>query len=444
MHVFPQLRKLEEKYRKELVVIGVHSAKFISEKETQSIRKAILRHNIQHPVINDKDFIVWQDYGIRAWPTIMLIDPWGKIFAGREGEISFDAFDRIITDMLSEYDREDHIDRRKMDFKEEVESSGVLSFPGKVLAVEERDLLFISDTNHNRIIVASLNGDVKKVIGSGEVGLRDGDIKQAQFNHPQGLALKGNTLYVADTENHAIRKVYLIQDMVETVAGVGEQAEVYHDGGPGPRVLLNSPWDLAIWDNTLYIAMAGFHQLWAFDLASGLTRPHAGTGNEGIVDGTLDDCWLAQPSGIVAHDGALYFADSETSSIRIAGTAPSGVVTTIVGKDLFAFGDVDGVGLDVLLQHPIGITYYDGVVYIADTYNNKIKIIDPATRSSKALIGNGAMGQLDGSFNEATFYEPSGLSAAKGKLYIADTNNHAIRVADLSTMRVETLELKGL
>ena len=444
MHMFPQLRRLEEKYSKELVVIGVHSAKFISEKETQSIRKAILRHHIQHPVINDKDFLVWQAYTIRAWPTLVIIDPVGKVLDVHAGELHFEALDKIIAGILAEYDSEGQMDRREMAFKGEAEPALPLSFPGKVLAVESTRQLFVADSSHNRIVVADLDGRLQYVIGSGDAGLKDGSFRDAQFNHPQGLAWDEDVLLVADTGNHTIRMIDFANNMVETIAGTGDQASEYHEGGFCRDVALNSPWDMAIWQDVLYVAMAGFHQLWAFDLASGLIQPHAGTGQEGIQDGALDDGWLAQPSGITAHEGRLYFADSETSSIRIADTDPSGRVTTIVGKDLFAFGDRDGIGQEVLLQHPIGLTYYDNKLYVADTYNNKIKVIDPAAGSSTTLIGSGAMGQENGPFSTATFYEPSGLSAARGKLYIADTNNHAIRVADLSTMQVETLKLRGL
>ena len=106
MHVFPQLRKLEEKYSSELAVVGVHSAKFDAEKATQNVRQAILRYEIEHPVVNDAGFEVWRQYAVRAWPTLMFVDPAGKVIGKHEGEIQYDTFDRLIGEMIAEFDAE--------------------------------------------------------------------------------------------------------------------------------------------------------------------------------------------------------------------------------------------------------------------------------------------------------------------------------------------------
>ncbi len=445
MHVFPQLRKLEEKYAGELAVVGVHSAKFTAEKDTDNVRRAILRYEIEHPVANDSDFVVWQTYAVRAWPTLMFIDPRGKVIGKHEGEIALEPFDRIIGEMVREFDEQGEIDRRPLRFKleREKEWERTLSFPGKVLADAESERLFIADSNHNRVLVASLHGEVTLVIGSGGKGLADGAAATAQFDDPQGMALDGDTLYVADTKNHAIRKVALSSGRVETIAGTGQQATMFHDGGEGLATALNSPWDLELRDGALYIAMAGFHQLWRLELDTGEVRPHAGNGRERIIDGPLASAQLAQPSGITSVGDNLYFTDSETSSVRSADIDRNGRVQTIVGLDLFTFGDVDGVGDDVRLQHPIGIDAHEGVLYVTDSYNNKIKRVFPATRETMTLLGSGKAGHRDGRGAEAEFHEPGGVSAAAGKLYVADTNNHAIRVAGLESGEVETLEIRG-
>ena len=452
MQVFPQLRKLEEKYSRELTVIGVHSAKFTAEKETANLRLAVLRYDIEHPVVNDRDFQVWQQYAIRAWPTLMFIDPAGKIVGKHEGEITADVFDKVIGDLISVYDGEGVMDRRELDFKleREKEWERPLSFPGKVLADAPGDRLIIADSNHNRIVVTTLAGNVIHVIGSGERGFADGPFDDARFYDPQGLAISGERLYVADTKNHAIRLVDLQSREVTTLAGTGEQATSFHDGGEGRLVALNSPWDLALAMDkdqdreTLYIAMAGFHQLWRLDLRDNRVRPHAGSGRERIVDGSLATAQLAQPSGLVTDGHKLFFTDSETSAIRSADLIGGGEVKTIVGTDLFTFGDVDGAGDEVRLQHPVGLDVSDGVLYVADTYNNKIKRVDPVTRVATHLIGSGQPGHCDGPPGSAMFHEPGGISVADGKLYVADTNNHLVRVASLDTLVVETLEIKGI
>lgn len=446
MHVFPQLRKLEEKYADELVVVGVHSAKFSAEKDYENVRKAVLRYEIDHPVINDKDFQVWQQYGARAWPTLMFIDPEGKVLGKHEGEFAVSDLDSLLSKMIDEYDNNQLVNRTPitLSLEKDKEWERALSFPGKALADEQSDRLFIADSNHNRIVVADLRGKLKDVIGSGERGLRDGNFEQAEFYDPQGMALRDDTLYVADTKNHALREIDLANQNVKTIAGNGEQARMFHRGGNARFVQLNSPWDVVVEGQNLYIAMAGFHQIWRYDLLTMEANPYAGNGRERITDGALSNAELAQPSGIVSDGEQLYFTDSETSAVRSADINGKGLVETIVGLHLFEFGDVDGVGDEVRLQHPIGIELHDGVLYVADTYNNKIKRIYPTTRGASSFLGIGTPGHEDGAGVFAQFHEPAGLSVAHGKLYIADTNNHAIRVADLETQEVSTLEIEGL
>ena len=444
MHIFPQLRKLEKKYANELAVVGVHTAKFPNEKDTENLQKAVQRYELEHPVINDTNFEVWQQYACRAWPTLMFIDPQGKVIGKHEGELPYESFDNLLGQMIAEFEAGGLLDRKPLPAAPGNQHGNTLSFPGKILVDAAGDRLFIADSNHNRILVTSLEGGVKQVIGSGEEGLADGSFGLSAFNHPQGMALVEDVLYVADTENHAIRRVDLSAQTVETVAGSGAQGFTRQGRGPGREMELSSPWDLAFHEGTLYIAMAGTHQLWSMTLNDGMVGPFAGTGQESLSDGPLASATLAQPSGITTDGNRLYFADSETSSIRSADLEPTGRVRTIVGLDLFVFGDVDGADHRVRLQHPIGITNFDGALYVADTYNHKIKRVLPATRSAFTLLGTGEPGHRDGAGNQALFSEPSGLSIAKGKIYIADTNNHAIRVADLETSEVSTLEVTGL
>jgi thiol-disulfide isomerase/thioredoxin len=446
MHVIPDLKRLERKYKNELVVIGVHSAKFIAERGTENIRQAILRYEIEHPVVNDHEMRVWSEYAVNSWPTLMLIDPAGKVVGRISGEGVYEPLDQAIAKLIDTFDARKQLDRRPLDLKLERQRTptSVLAFPGKVLADEKSKQLFIADSNHDRIVVVSLeDSSVKEVIGRGDIGLMDGSFDAAAFNHPQGMAIDGNTLFVADTENHAIRSVDLEKKTVTTIAGTGEQSrKLVTFGGQGKQVALNSPWDLTLHSGILYIAMAGPHQLWQMNPKTGGIAPYAGTGREARIDGPLAEAALAQPSGITTDGEKLYFADSEVSSIRSADLNPNGRVQTIVGEDLFEFGDRDGKGSHVRLQHPLGVVYHDGKLYVADTYNNKIKRVSPKDRTSETFIGTGENGMRDG--EHATFNEPGGVSVAYDKLYIADTNNHSIRVADLKTRRVETLQIKDL
>ena len=448
MHILPQLRKLEEAYPEEVVVLGVHSAKFPAEKETDALRQAILRYDIRHPVVNDRDFQVWQRYAARAWPSLYILDPEGKVLGKHEGEYRFEDLDHFLHPLIESYDKQGLLQRSPVAWtleRDKQAAENALAFPGKLLADEASNRLFIADSGHHRIVIASLDGEVREVIGSGDAGLRDGDYAGAQFNDPQGMALDGETLYVADKENHALRKVDLQARTVETISGTGQAAMMFLPPGPAKGMPLRSPWDVTVLNGTLYVAMAGTHQLWALDLATGIIGPFAGSGREGLSDGPLMQSWLAQPTGI-AHDGEsrLYVADSETSAVRTVDTGPGGTVETLVGIDLFDFGDRDGIGPRALLQHVQGVCYSGGMLYIADTYNSKIKRINPHTKETVSLFGGPETGLRDGAWNEARLNEPSGVSCANGALYIADTNNHAIRVADLGAGEIRTLKLQGL
>jgi DNA-binding beta-propeller fold protein YncE len=449
IHIIPDLKRLEAEYPDELIVIGVHSAKFKNEGNTQNIREIVQRYEVTHPVVNDYDFDIWNLYNARAWPTLVLIDPAGKIIGTYAGEGVYDVFQPVIRTMVRQWDAKGAINRSPIKINPEISkrAAAPLFYPGKVLADPAGNRLFISDSNHHRIVVADLTTyEVKTLIGTGSSGLKDGIFSVAEFYQPQGLTLSadGKTLYVADTTNHAIRAIDFDKGVVRTVAGTGAQAAFRSVGGPGLTSELSSPWDVTIAGNVLYIAMAGPHQLWKLDLVSGQVSPHAGSGRESLVDAPLPDAQLAQPSGIIVDPTGkqLYFADSEASAIRVADVDSKGSVRTLVGKGLFDFGDVDGTGAAARLQHALGVTVgSDGLVYIADTYNHKIKVINPTTRETKTITGDSKEAALkDGSLKDARFNEPGGISYAKGKLYIADTNNDAIRVLDLQQGTVITVK----
>ena len=437
--MFPQLRKIEQQYGQSVVIVGVHSPKFPAERETSNLREAVLRYRIEHPVVNDRDFEVWHRFGGRAWPTLMFLDPEGRVIGKHEGELPFEQFDPLVKGMLTEFEERGLLDHgpSRIDLTEVVEPDGVLRFPGKVLAAD--DLCYVADTNHHRILVTTSGGSLAREIGSGLPGLLDGSSSESQFQQPQGMALTQSTLYVADTENHAVRAVDLGSGRVRTLAGTGAQRlEPLSAPAPATTTALSSPWDLALQGRTLYIAMAGTHQVWTLDLDRETVAPFAGTGREGLLDGPLLEAWFAQPSGLALSGTRLYVADSEVSAVREIDL-PSGSVRTIVGEDLFVFGDQDGEGDVVRLQHPLGITAGNGALYLADSYNNKVKRVDPATRQVTSWLGSGVAGDRDGAGEEALFREPGGLCATESGLFIADTNNHRIVLADWRTSKVRTI-----
>lgn len=443
IHIIPDLKKLEEKYANELVVIGVHSAKFENEKDTENIRRIILRYEIEHPVYNDAEFNVWRRYGVRAWPTQVLIDPAGYVIGAVSGEGNYDVIDQALASTIATFRERGELNEIPFQFSPESAKIGALplAFPGKIIADAKGDRLIIADSNHNRIVITNLEGTVVDVIGTGEAGSVDGPFDKATFYRPQGMALAGNLLYIADTANHLIRKADLEKRTVETIAGTGRQSREYFRQGPALTIGLSSPWDVHLAADTLYIAMAGPHQIWKLDLEKKEISTFAGSGREARLDGALSDAGFAQPSGLATIENVLYVADSESNIIRSIDLT-RGQVKTVVGGDLFEFGDVDGFGDEVRLQHPLGLSVFDGKLLIADTYNHKIKELNPESRRVKTFVGSGRPGQADG--KSPTFYEPGGLAIAHNKLFIADTNNHAVRVVDLKTREVKTLQITGL
>ncbi len=441
MHMIAELTKLENKYKgKPVVFIGVHSAKFYNEQDAKNIEQAIMRYEIEHPVIVDEDMSIWKAYNVNAWPTIVVIDPLGNIVYKRSGEGQYELIDDVIDILLTRY-----ADRLAEPLRVEVGRSKVsnrLSFPGKVSFDPDGRYIAISDSNNNRVIIArASDGKVVYKIGSGSKGLGDGPWDEARFFRPQGIVWSkdASRLYVADTENHALRVIDIASREVKTIAGNGRQG-YYSKGGNALDVSLNSPWDLAIKDDVLFIAMAGLHQIWAYYINESTVKPFAGSGYEGLYDSSLEYAEFAQPSGLSVDNNRLYVADSESSSIRFIDLARR-EVNTIVGKDLFVFGYRDGRFTDALLQHPLGVDADGSTVYVADTYNHAIRALDLASREVKTIIGSSAKECRVDEACTLMLYEPSDVKLLNNRLYIADTNNHLIRIFDLDSKVLHTLDI---
>jgi thiol-disulfide isomerase/thioredoxin len=454
IHIMPDLARLEKKWANELVVIGVHSPKFESEKDTRSIRKAILRYQIEHPVVNDADHKIWDAYEVDAWPTLVLIDPEGNLVGYTSGEGKYELLDAVIKKVVDEHREKKTLNDKPLNFdqaKYRDDGDSPLFFPGKVLADAKGNRLVIADSTHHRIVLTDLTGKFLDAAGTGNPGKADGNFDSAEFHDPQGLAIAGDTLYVADRKNHAIRELDLKGRTVRTIAGTGEQEgditnRRLQKPVPASSIGLNSPWDLYLSGDQLFIAMAGHHQVWLLDLKTKQIGPYAGSGRENIADGPLPFAAFAQISGITSDGKYLYTADCETSSLRKVPMTGTGRVETLVGRGLFIFGDQDGPGqvedtellpTEARLQHAMGVTYHDNKLYVADTYNNKIRVFDLKTKQLSTLVGGNDWGWLVPSL----FNEPAGLSYANGKLYVADTNANRIRVVDLASRAVTTLPL---
>ncbi|MFD7812355.1 thioredoxin-like domain-containing protein [Streptomyces sp. NPDC059785] len=382
LHVLDELRELEEKHRDTVVIIGVHSPKFVHEAEHGAVEDAVERYGVEHPVLDDPELATWKQYAVRAWPTLVVIDPEGYVVAQHAGEGHAHAIERLVEELEAEHEAKGTLRRGDGPYVAPEPVATDLRFPGKALLLPSGNFLVSDTTRHQLVELGPDAESVVRRIGSGARGFTDGPGESASFSEPQGLALLADGgVVVADTVNHALRRLDLDSGEVTTLAGTGRQWwQGSPASGPAREVDLSSPWDVAVFDGRVWIAMAGVHQLWAYDPAAGTVGVAAGTTNEGLVDGPAGEAWFAQPSGLaVSADGErLWLADSETSALRWVDR--TGEVRTAVGTGLFDFGHRDGAAEQALLQHPLGVTALpDGSVAVSDTYNQALRRFDPAT-----------------------------------------------------------------
>jgi sugar lactone lactonase YvrE/thiol-disulfide isomerase/thioredoxin len=432
LHVLPDLRYLEEKYPADLTVIGIHSPKYPHERIADHLQKAINRYAIRHPVANDTAFRLWRQYAIRAWPSVALIDPEGYVVGVISGEGRRAQLDDLIRENLLVAERKGLRRPHSLAVGVRPEAdAGPLSFPGKILATEE--CLYVSDTGHHRVLELDVSGVVRRSFGSGAAGLKDGMAEESTFRDPQGLVQVQDALFVADTGNHAVRRIDLRNGRVSTRAGTGAQGRERTTEFQDPlRTALNSPWDVAYRDGAVYIAMAGQHQVWRLDLVGNLLSAYAGSGIEDILDGPCQTAALAQPSGLTIEGDTLYIADSETSAIRALSLVTE-EVATLVGQGLFEFGDADGIGRAARLQHPLGVAFDAArrCLWIADSYNDKLRALSLDTLEVSTLR------------TELRFREPGGLSVRNDTLWVADTNAHRITRVDLKDGAAHPLDIRA-
>ena len=403
-HVLAELRPVEEKFKDVLTVVGVHSPKFEYEKLPESVAAAIDRHEIHHPVLNDPNMTTWQSYGVRAWPTLVLVDPKGEIIATYSGEGHAHAIEALLEKLVPEYEASADLVRGAGLYKAPAPSSLALKQPGKIVAIPAAyrgllggaELLVSNSGAHNLVGLTTANLlDPVVTIGAGVRGSTDGDFASASFAEPYGavflegeLASKvGAHLLVADTANHLIRAINLETKKVFTIAGTGSQwMQANPTTGPALEINISTPWDIEVLENQLLIAMAGEHRIWKYDFETKSLGIFAGTSNEGLVDGNLAEAWFAQSSALIqsrSTPGKIWIIDSETSALR---SAHNGKIASQIGKGLFDFGHVDGPADQALLQHPLGVIELpDGNLLIADTYNRAIRKYSPLTNTVSTI-----------------------------------------------------------
>jgi thiol-disulfide isomerase/thioredoxin len=377
LHVLDELRPLEEKYGDVLVVIGVHSPKFEHERDPKALAAAVERYGVRHPVVDDGDMHLWQQYAAKAWPTLAVIDPTGYLVASMAGEGHAEGLSRLLDELIAKHGADGTLHRGDGPYVPPAAADTLLRFPGKAIELPNGNLLVSDSARHSLAEIAPDGETLVRRIGTG--------VRGEPFNEPQGLVLlpppvaevAGYEVVVADTVNHQLRGLKLDTGEVTLVAGSGRpwRSSVDDHSHDALAADLSSPWDVAWFDDQVIVAMAGIHQLWWFDPIKRTVGVYAGTTVEALRDGPIPDVWLAQPSGLSVGGDRLWIADSETSALRWIA---DGELHTAVGQGLFDFGHVDGPAPDALLQHPLGVAALpDGTVLIADTYNGAVRRFDP-------------------------------------------------------------------
>jgi thiol-disulfide isomerase/thioredoxin len=415
LHVLDELRPLEEKYGDALVVIGVHSPKFEHERDPRALAAAVERYGVHHPVVDDGDMHLWQQYAAKAWPTLAVVDPTGYLVASMAGEGHAEGLSRLVDELIAKHEADGTLHRGDGPYVPPAAAGTLLRFPGKAIELPNGNLL-VSDSARHSIAEVTPDGEtLVRRYGTGERG--------EPFNEPQGLLLlpaamaetAGYDVVVADTVHHQLRGLRLSSGEVTVVAGSGRPwrsaAGVDDHAHDALAADLSSPWDLAWFDDRVIIAMAGIHQLWWFDPIKRTVGVYAGTTVEALRDGPIPDVWMAQPSGLSTGGDRLWIADSETSALRYI---EAGSLHTAVGQGLFDFGHVDGPAKEALLQHPLGVAALaDGSVLIADTYNGAVRRFDPATDEVSTI--------------DSGLAEPSDiLVTAAGDVFVVESAAHRL------------------
>lgn len=368
IHMLPIEKKLAEHFGKQLVIIGVDSPKFTNSGTRQGLKNFITQHDIRHPILLDADMEYWRSWDVFAWPTFIVVGPKSKTTARLVGERSFEELANAIKAALEAAPPASTLEPLPLQMMAmgggTLESPGGIAFNGKIVA--------ISDTGHNRIVLANRHGEIQSIIG--------GCGQDHHFYRPHGLDFHAGNLYVADTQGQRVAVIDLQNLQVKTLVGTGKRSRVLYGRFDALKAKLNSPWDVQWAQGKLYISMAGNHQIWRFSPKSQTVSTWAGSGSEDLADGMRKLARFAQPSGLDAHEGTLYVADAESSSIRTIDLS-LGQVQTLIGEGLFKFGFKNGPAEDALLQHPEDVVWLNGSLYIADTFNNAIRRLDLETQT---------------------------------------------------------------
>ena len=411
-----------------VTLVAVHTPKFEAERQARMAQKCLNSLGLRIPLVHDPEFLLWQHFEVNAWPSVVVIDTTQQLVRLLVGDSVKAELEKLIGDLLEQAGLNERV-FQSAPTGSKPEPRLPLLFPAGIAANANR--LFVSDTAHHRIVECTHDGRIMRQIGTGNAGLVDGNSAEACFNRPRGLFLSRDALYVADSGNHALRRISLLSGDSDTLAGHGARGSSADMISEEPlRSGLDSPWSLVGNHDKLYMAMATGQEIWEYDQGTRRLRVVAGTGQIGLCDGAGERALLAQPAALAMIQQTLYVAESASSSIR-GINVQGGQVHTLVGHGLFEYGDQDGPRQHALLQCPMGLCLDARApqLWIADSYNNQIRSL---------RLGGGELRRL--ALNYA-LHEPAAIASSEGILWVSNTNAHEVLRIDIDSAQVKRLPI---
>jgi len=414
-----ELQALRTRFPSRVRVFAVHVPRFDHERDPRRVMKRAHRHGVHLPLALDADWVAWQHFGVKSWPTIFVVDGEGHLQARLEGGGTFAELERRVQAMEFDAPEEPEmpLPRRAR------EPDMPLCFPVGLAVTPQ--YLYVADSGHHRVLECNHAGRVLRVFGSGDAGFMDGDATHAAFHCPSGIALLRDALYVADCGNHAVRRINLRTGDIDTLCGNGRRGVPKEGAIRDPRsVQLDAPRAVAVVNDQLYIALAGDNRIWSYDLGRARLSLRAGSGALAVQDGTGKTAAFAQPVALAAVQQTLYVCDSAGSAIR---SMRDDAVQTLIGQGSFAFGHTDGPRTIAQLQDPQAIALDPDapLLWIADGGNDRLR--------SLRLGG----GDLTTHMLPHPLHGPAGLAVGAGAVWIADTDAHAVLRVDPKTGAVQ-------
>ncbi len=404
---------LASRFRESAAFVAVHVPKFDHERDGAIAWDVLQGEGAALPLVNDVECAAWQQYALSAWPTAVLVDAQGFI---RERLVGDRAIEGLQPALEAEIDANflrspGHVDTPRLDTSG---ARSALLAPAGLVASASR--LYIADTGNHRILECTHDGRILRRIGTGNRDFVDGLADVAGFNAPRGLALLQDRLYVADTGNHAIRRINIRTGEVDTLVGNGRS------GDPVAGVLrfskdasLDRPWGLAVAENTLLVTLAASHQLWAIELGTVTLRHVSGSGRFGEDEGSASEATFAQPTGLAVLGDRAYVLDAAASGLREVKLI-DGSVRNLFGRGLLEFGLKDGGSRQALMQYPTALALLPNGqgLWIADTGNGALR---------RWVSRNQALTTVP---LPSALHRPGALAAWQGQLWIADAGNHLV------------------